>query len=236
MLDTPTEDIDKEFCHDFIQRLRNSPLSGNTKHQYQTMFSAILSFSQREGDIPTNPMRELSSSEKLKPHSPSKAFLTKDEIEKMASTPAEGAVKRAFLFSCFTGLRLSDIRALEWKNIQEGNIRLRMKKTGQEILIPLSIEARKCLPPKEGGKVFPNLGANTTAKVTRWASRSGILKKVTFHTARHSFATLLLTFGADIYTVSRLLGHSDLKTTQIYAHLVDSKKSEAVKLLDKAFR
>lgn len=68
-----------------------------------------------------------------------------------------------------------------------------------------------------------------------WAKDAGVTKHISFHTSRHSFATMMLTLGADLYTTSKLLGHSNVKTTQIYAKIVDSKKVEAVNLLDKAF-
>ena len=65
-------------------------------------------------------------------------------------------------------------------------------------------------------------------ELQRWVMRAGITKSITFHCARHTHATLLLTYGADIYTVSKLLGHKDVKTTQIYAKIVDQKKIDAV--------
>lgn len=68
-----------------------------------------------------------------------------------------------------------------------------------------------------------------------WAKEAGIQKHVTFHTARHTFATMELTMGADLYTTSKLLGHTEVRTTQIYAKIVNSKKEEAVSLLDSAF-
>ena len=77
---------------------------------------------------------------------------------------------------------------------------------------------------------------NVTHKVlAKWAVAAGITKKITYHTSRHSFATMMLTLGADLYTTSKLLGHSNVKTTQIYAKIVDSKKVEAVNLVDSVF-
>ena len=71
--------------------------------------------------------------------------------------------------------------------------------------------------------------------VKDWAKAAGIEKYVTFHTARHSFATMMLTLGADIYTTSKLLGHSKIQTTEIYAKIIDKKKDEAMGLIDKFF-
>jgi site-specific recombinase XerD len=64
-------------------------------------------------------------------------------------------------------------------------------------------------------------------KLQQWVMRAGISKTITFHCARHTYATLQLTLGTDIYTVSKLLGHKDLKTTQVYAKIIDDKKKEA---------
>ena len=69
----------------------------------------------------------------------------------------------------------------------------------------------------------------------KWAKGAEIEKNVTFHLSRHTFATTLLTLGADIYTTSKLMGHKNLRTTQIYAEVVNKKKVEAVNLMDKVF-
>ena len=82
--------------------------------------------------------------------------------------------------------------------------------------------------------VFQGLeySASNNVKLQNWVMKAGIDKKITFHAARHSFATLQLTLGTDIYTVSKLLGHKDIRTTQIYAKIIDSKKTEAINKLD----
>ena len=100
----------------------------------------------------------------------------------------------------------------------------------------MSAEAVKWLPEKRGiddnDTIFHLPGDGYLNKLLReWAAECGIKKHVTFHTARHSNATMLLTLGADVYTVSKLLGHTQIKTTQIYAKIVDKKKDEAVNLI-----
>ena len=81
--------------------------------------------------------------------------------------------------------------------------------------------------------VFPRLGTESGMNMAlkAWASRSGVTKNVSFHVSRHTFATLSLEAGADLYTVSKLLGHTDIATTQIYAKIVDKKRQEAVNKL-----
>ncbi|MAZ27120.1 MAG: hypothetical protein CL868_08610 [Cytophagaceae bacterium] len=84
-------------------------------------------------------------------------------------------------------------------------------------------------------RVFQGLkyGAHFNAEILRWCMRAGITKHITFHSARHTHAVLLLEHGADIYTVSKILGHKEIRTTQIYAKIVDNKKKEAAYLIPK---
>lgn len=146
--------------------------------------------------------------------------------------------------SCFCGLRLGDIQALTWGDIiQDGEqyrAKIVMKKTQKTLYLPLSGEALKWMPErgeaKDTDKVF-YLPYPTYINVVlkTWAQNSGINKTITFHTARHTFATMMLTLGADLYTTSKLLGHTQVKTTQIYAKIVDKKKDEAVNLVNDVF-
>ena len=115
-----------------------------------------------------------------------------------------------------------------------------MQKTKEPIYLPLSPEALKWMPER-GEKtsedhVFdlpsPTM-INTLLKP--WAKAAGIDKRFSFHTSRHTFATMLLTLGADLYTVSKLLGHSQIKNTQVYAEIINRRKVEAVNLADNVF-
>ena len=103
-----------------------------------------------------------------------------------------------------------------------------MQKTKNTIYLPLSEQAKRYLPAKVDEYVFHLNAASPSKTIQDWADRAGVNKKVTFHVARHTFATLAISQGVDIYTVSELLGHTDIKTTQIYAKIVSSKKKTAM--------
>ena len=164
-----------------------------------------------------------------------RSYLNIDEVEKLSKvdwSPDE-VVKRAFLFSCFTGLRSSDIRKLRWEMITKEGIEYRQKKTGSVEYLPLSETARKLLgKEQEEGVVFGLPSSNiVNKKLKKVAVMAGLKKHISFHTARHTFATMSLTVGVDLYTVSKLLGHKDISTTQIYAKIVDQKKNDAINKL-----
>ena len=170
-----------------------------------------------------------------------RSFLTLEELRLLQGHPyGPEKVRQAFFFSCFTGLRWSDIKSLTWENIKKDGdswaIAKRTIKTGEWVFNPLNDEAKSFLPSEAdsvNGLVFdlPTASA-ANADLKRWAKVAGIEKKVSFHTARHTFATLMLTLGADLYTTSKLLGHTNIATTQIYAKIVDEKKAKAVSLMN----
>ena len=145
-------------------------------------------------------------------------------------------MKTAFIFSCLTGLRWSDINKLLWSEVQHSNdngyyIRFRQKKTKGAETLPISEQAFGLLGERQAPeeRVFKGLkySAWHNLKLQQWMMKAGISKTITFHCARHTYATLQLTAGTDIYTVSKLLGHKELKTTQVYAKIIDEKKQEA---------
>lgn len=131
-----------------------------------------------------------------------------------------------------------DIYHLRWKNlkeIEEGVYQLELiqKKTKQPITIPLSENALCWLPNRgmegEENRIFymPETSVSYDY-LHKWAEKAGINKHVTFHVGRHTYATLLLYYGVDLFTVSKLLGHTNVKTTQIYAKVMDDTKRKAV--------
>jgi integrase/recombinase XerC len=134
-------------------------------------------------------------------------------------------VLRHFLFSCATGLRYGDIKRLKWDDIEDEMLRLTMHKTQLPVSIPISDKAKVLLGERSKGSVFRVYCNKVTNRILKSVIKSaGINKRVTFHVARHSFATISITLGIPLEVVSKLLGHTDLKTTQIYARVVDSVK------------
>lgn len=239
--DIPLANIDHRWVNGFIRHLGNTQnfksgttLSQNTQFFYFSKLKAIINQALRDGLIHTNPLLKAGS---IKAEHSERVYLTLAEVRAMASVEyKDGNLKRAFLFSCLTGLRKSDIEKMTWGEVREENghtrIVFRQQKTGGQEYIDLSSQAVRYMG--ERGKpeelVFRGFryNWNTTQYLTRWAKQAGVEKRLTFHAGRHTFAVLMLELGTDIYTVSRLLGHKDIKTTQIYANITDKKKQEAV--------
>ncbi|MDD3051561.1 MAG: site-specific integrase [Candidatus Cloacimonetes bacterium] len=223
------KDINQTFCVSFVEYLKNkTDLNINSISVYFSKLKASINQAVKENIIQSNPANGI----QIKKNQSEREFLTLDELRiiKEADCP-NIEIKKAFLFSCFTGLRLSDIRALTFDQVQgeylsfiqektDGHLRMKMSKNAIEL-----IEQQRDL--KESGQVF-HLPFNVSEIIRTWVSQAGINKHITFHCARHTFATLALTSDIDLFTVSKLLGHSDIKTTQIYAKLIDKKKDEAV--------
>ncbi|MDX1828227.1 MAG: site-specific integrase [Lutibacter sp.] len=239
--DISFQEVDKIFVQKFKDYLgkdamarAGKKLSQNSKYSYFGKFCAALKQAVKDGILKVNPANGV---EYFKQGEPQREFLTLEELQKAVKTECElPLLKKAFIFSALTGLRWSDIEKLLWSEIQHSNelgyyIRFRQKKTKGAETLPISEQARELLGEegKPDEKVFGNLhySAWTNLKLQQWMMNAGITKKITFHCARHTYATLQLTLGTDIYTVSKLLGHKELKTTQIYAKVIDSKKKEA---------
>lgn len=210
------------------------PLSRNSKVSYFNKLRACLNQAFEERIIPFNPMRGI---EGFKAEEGTRMYLTIDEVKKLAQTACDYPIlKRAFLFSCLTGLRRSDILKLTWGEVQtqSGLTRLifRQKKTGGQEYLDISKQAAELMGERGAdeetvfGKFLTPDSTNTNLRI--WIARAGIKKHITFHSGRHTFAVMMLDLGTDIYTVSKLLGHRDIQTTQIYARILDKNKQAAV--------
>ena len=171
-----------------------------------------------------------------------KEFLPLDEVKQLAATPCQHEVlKRAALFSCLTGLRISDIQKLRWEEISRASdtgwwTRIRTEKTETEATLPISDEALElCGEVQQEGLVFVGLRrCMIQHPLHAWVKAAGIRKHITFHCFRHTFATLQIALGTDIYTVSKMLTHKSVSTTQIYARIVDQTVSREMDKLSAA--
>lgn len=216
-----------------------------TQANYFRCFMGALNAAVRAEIILSNPFDKIASVEKIKVPEGSREYLTIDEIKKLIATKCKREdIKNAFLFSCFCGLRISDICAITWGQItkdgEQMRIQLQMQKTKDPLYLPISEQAQKYMPQRgtagDNDHIFNMPGDRCcNVNIDKWAKAAGITKKVTFHVARHTFATMMLTLGADLYTTSKLLGHTKIETTQIYAKIVNKKKDEAVNLTNGIF-
>lgn len=240
------KDVTADFLRNFLEYLRGAEtnkygghLSPSTIYTYFTVFSILMNKAVRLDMISVNPFHKLSPSEKPVRKTKKMEYLTLEEVQKLANTECEDwVVKYAFLFACFTGLRYIDLSRLKWGDIVKTDkdglqVELVQKKTMEPVYIPISKNAEMWLPPKgingNANKVFP-FGDRSMVYVhlQKWGERAGIKKHMYFHMSRHTCATILLYYGADLYTVSKILGHTSIKSTQIYAAVVDDMKRNAV--------
>ena len=247
-------DVDKEFLSEFTDYLRQMPkaskygvlktggrLSNNSVVSYYGTLRTAINRAYKEGIITVNPTKEFDFASKVRQEPSRREYLTLDELKTLINTECRHEiVKRAFLFSCLCGLRVSDIRKLRWCDLQRSGGRVRieitMQKTKEPLYLPISDEALKWLPERgeanDSDFIFPLTHEGTVNDTLQhWAKVAGITKHISFHVSRHTHATMMLTLGADLYTVSKLLGHKNIATTQIYAKIVDKKKEEAIGLI-----
>jgi len=224
------KDIDLEFCEKF-RSFMLSRLSVNSTATYYSIFKAMLNNAVKHKIIDMNPAKFVSNPKKTA----EKEFLTIEEIKLLADTKSRRPnISNAFLFSCYTGLRISDIRNLSWDNVSNDRLDYVQKKTGNPQRMKLNKSALEILEKQKkivkGKRIFevPLSDANTNKYIHEWIQCTGLNKHITFHCSRHTFATLCLTYDIDLFTVSKLLGHTDIKNTQIYAKLIDKKKDDAI--------
>ena len=212
----------------------NTKLSQNSALSYLNKLKAALNIAFESKLLEDNPAKRVKG---IKQAETTRQYLTQEEVKKLVQTECRyPLLKAAFLFSVMTGLRWSDINKLLWSEIQFSEVNgwsivFKQKKTKEQEYLPITEQARQLLGERENDeKVFKGLrySAYLNVALANWMMKAGITKYITFHCARHTHATLLLSNGVDIYTVSKLLGHRQVKTTEIYGKIIDRKKIEAV--------
>lgn len=229
------EDATKEWLQDFVRYIIEVvEVSPNAARIYLSKLNAMFREAVKDGLLLRNSMVsvELPKKEETK-----REFLTIEELRIMAATYCRDRnIKRAFLFGCLTGLRYSDIKALKWGDVrQQGQFtRLvyKQQKTSKQEYLDIAPQAVQYMGERgaDTDNVFLLERGYPFMRriIPEWTKNAGINKHITFHSSRHTFAVMMLDLGVDIYTVSKMLGHKDIKTTQIYAELLDKRKQEAV--------
>lgn len=257
--DTTFKEVDQDWIEGFKDYLNNvdkdtyklrdgkinsrgrvsKPLSQNSKVSYFAKLRACMNKAYDDKIIPTNPIRNV---ENFKAEDVERVYLTLDEVRSLAQAECDYPIlKRAFLFSCLTGIRKSDIERLTWGQVTKfgdfTRITFTQKKTTKLLYLDITEEAVSYMGERRGFNdlVFDGFkySSQTLVELKRWCLKAGITKDVTFHSGRHTFAVLMITLGADIYTVQKLLGHSYIQTTQIYAKVIDQKRQQAVSMIPK---
>jgi integrase len=236
-------------------------VSNNTALCYLKMVTSVLNELVRQNIIPRNPWHNIPMQDRLKKKDVIRTAWTIEQLQLLVDTPCDidPQFKQVYLFACFTGLRWSDANGLKWSNIVQKQINnveewflyFEQQKTEAIEYLPLSDQAIEILKQRKADVqgsdeyIFPKaketnrknnlVHRRVDLSIKKWAKKAGLnWKKMKFHTGRHTFATNLLeSTNGDLYTVSKLLGHKSIKTTQIYAHVRDNRKHAAVKALPK---
>lgn len=242
-------EVNSRFLEDFVEHMCTKTCPRSKKNYAKKTVSDIVENlgvvmkAAIAADIPVSNPVPLMNRSIIHGDEKPRSYLTMDEVKKLVATPSTNErMTRLFLFSLMTGVRYSDLRSLTWSDIieEDGKFRLekQMRKTGKMLYLPMNATAVELLPERGENKslVFdvPTIQA-LDKSLKKWVKRAGIDKNVSFHTARHSFATIGLELGSDLYTVSKLLGHSDVGVTQVYATIINPKKEEAIYKIDSLF-
>jgi len=235
-------DLNVNFCEKFKNYLlttkslrRNKvALSENSCSTYFNKFKVALKKAYVDELLSTDINPRI---RRIKYEDPHKDFLSLEELNKLMHTECHcPLLKKAAVFSALSGLRFSDIKKLTWSEVNISkemgpHLILKQKKTKEDVMLPISRQAFDLLGTQgiTGEKVFNGLeySAYSNKHLYQWIRAAGISKKITFHCFRHTYATLQHSHGTDLYTLSSLLGHKRIKTTQIYAHVVNKLKREA---------
>ena len=238
------EMLDVLYCNKYMEYLLDTKVSSrgghvikksisrNTASAYWNVFKQVLTKAYRERRL-TDDLASLL--ENISCTTPVKQSLTLEEVRRMYATECSiPVVRKAALFSCLTGLRISDILRLKWENIRsyaDGGYYLDFicVKTKCQTQVPIGDDAYALIHPKTNRTyIFQGFKrAMTYGVMQSWLKECGIEKHITFHCFRHTYASLQLELGTDIYTVQHLLNHKNVSTTQIYASHANPKTREA---------
>ena len=236
--------IDLKMVESFRQFIMNAPQGGtkrgtisqNTAATYFSIFKAGLKQAFIDGYLTIDISAKVKG---IQERESRREYLTVEELNRLAQTPCDPLLKRAALFSALTGIRHCDIQKLKWSEVEMFNGGYRLNFTQQKTkgveYMPISEQAYNLCGEQKEGELLVFAGLPDPSWINRpvkkWVEAAGISKHITFHCFRHSYATLQLAGGTDIYTVSKMLGHTNVRTTQVYAKVVDEKKEKATETI-----
>lgn len=217
-------------------------IAQNTKGLYLSKLRACLRVARLRGLLTEDPFVGVKN---YQGEDAEREYLTIEELRTLTQYPCEyEGVCKAFIFSCLTGIRISDVRKLRWGDVQQQGaftrITFRQKKTKGMEYLDINAQAVQMMGARKADAecVFTGIPKNQTSVneiIKRWVLSAGIRKNITYHCSRHTFAVMMLDIGTDLYTVSKLLGHRDIHTTQIYARVLDKNKQKAVENIPNIF-
>lgn len=231
-------------AEDLRYRQASERLSQNTINGYLRKLKTILRVAVRQHLLACNPFDELEPGEMVAAKQGTRSYLTEEEVRQLIATPLESQfdVKSAFIFACFTGLRYSDLQQLIWPDFgHDANgrfLRITMQKTREPLKIYVPDVAFHFLPKRMNREQVFNISSNRFSNIVlqRWGKEAGITKHISFHAARHSAATMLLSAGVPIQVIQKQLGHLKASTTEIYAKLMDKAQVVASQTFDEMFK
>lgn len=224
-------DITENHCERFRDYLLQN-FNGETPSGYFMRFKRVLRAARKDGYFKVSPADDLAA--KSNSNKKVKDILTEEEYIQLMKTPyLNHEVKKAFVFSLYTGLRWVDVKPLVWENVKKDFIIIVQKKTGKSLDLPLHEIALQILGERKTGLVF-NLptqdGANKV--LAKWCNDAELNKHITWHCTRHSFSVLLQRKGTDLATVAGMLGHTSTKyVQQTYKRYLKDAAREALRNL-----
>lgn len=238
--DLTFREITPIWVEKFELYLTKKGLQKSSISTYMSVFNSVMNYAVKENIIIKNPVQGFAKVHRAESE---RSYLTIEELQQLASTPIKPrheSVRRAFLFSCLTGLRVSDIVAITWGQVSKvgtmTRITFKQKKTQGLQYLDINEQATELMgEPRDATEhIFRLHSLNlVNTQLRKWVQNAGISKHISFHSGRHTFAVMMLDLGADIYTVQKLLGHRNINTTQIYAKILDKNKQEAVQRIPK---
>lgn len=238
----PFGDLTPKILENFRAWLKSDKnCKPTTRESHMKNIRTYVKLALKEGNIFEDPYKEV----KVTPPQTWPNVLTKEQLHNLMdlfdspNTPENwNLVLRHFLFSCFTGLRISDAKTVSHENIKSDWLVLMPRKTlGKQktVRIPLHPRAKELICSSLG-KLFDTYSEQYTNRLLEKISQAAKVDfKVTTHTARHTFGTLFIELGGDVVTLQQYMGHQDLKTTMKYVHISEKRQMERINVFDKLF-